>query len=108
MIIKKGDYAFTADDVRPHRWGLKIGGDVLPSRWFKVAKPADKVVELERVPFSEHMKRIAAKPKLEQVLGTPVHYFVADNGSFAGIWPRPDKDYELVRLDADGNSEKSA
>ena len=98
MIIKKGDYAFCGEDLKPHRWALKIGGDVMPSRWFKTAKPADKEVVLERLSYLDFMTRQDATPDLWKKLGRPKCYFVADNGSFATMWPRPDKDYELVQL----------
>jgi hypothetical protein len=98
MIIRKGDYTFCGEDVRPHRWALKIGGDVLPSRWWQTAVPADKVVELKRLSYKEFEARILDKPKLELVLGAPSIYYVSDNGAHATMWPRPDKDYELIQL----------
>jgi hypothetical protein len=118
MIIKKGDYAFTGEDVRPHRWALKIKKSpaaAAVNKWFwspKGKDPDDEYTfeELERLAYTDYVALVMDKPKLEQVLGTPAHYYVADNGSFACMWPRPDKDYELelVQLPDESNSEKSA
>jgi len=85
MIIKKGDYTFCGEDTRPHRWAIKVGKD-------------NTIVQLNRMSYADLVARSCEKLDIENTLGTPLFYYVADDGGFATVWPRADKDYELVQL----------
>ena len=83
MKIKKGDYTFCGDDMRPHRWALKI---------------KDTLVQLKRMTFEEFCSAVVYEPKASPVVGQPNRYYVSGDGLFATFYPPADKDYELVQL----------
>jgi hypothetical protein len=81
MKIKRGDYTFSGEDTRPHRWALKING---------------MLVQLERLAFPEFLEKTPDICK--HSFGQPTMYYVADDGGTATFYPPADKEYELVQL----------